>query len=156
MKLTRKAEYAIRAMVDVATHQGSGRVTAKEVAARQDVPPVFLTQVIGELKNSGLLSTSKGAGGGIALNTDPARINVRQIIQAIEGPIALNDCLLGETGCSRKPTCQIHDMWAQAQAKMLSVLDATTLADLISSRDKTSGAIPAAGTKVSNEVEVEV
>jgi Rrf2 family protein len=156
MKLTRKAEYAIRAMVDIASRSGEARVTAKEIALRQDIPPVFLTQVIGELKNSGLLNTTKGAGGGITLGITPARINVREIIEAIEGPIALNDCLMGENGCARKSSCQIHDMWSQAQAKMVSVLESTSLADLISSKKRAADPALGPGTKVSNEVEIEV
>ncbi|PIX51604.1 Rrf2 family transcriptional regulator, partial [Candidatus Aquicultor secundus] len=95
MQLTRRAEYGIRAMVDLAANSESQPVMSKDIAARQDIPVKFLVQIVPDLKSAGLIYTVRGNGGGIYLGKRPVEINLRQIVEAIEGPIALNQCLLG-------------------------------------------------------------
>jgi len=157
MRLTRKAEYAIRAMVDLAANYHTQPVMSKEIAARQDIPANFLIQIIPELKSSGLIHTARGNGGGIYLSKEPSEVSMKDIIEAIEGPIALNQCLAGDNHCSRKPTCPAHVAWNLAQIQMLSVLEATTLSTLTGSMTN-----PARGrssnheNKVGNEVEIEI
>ncbi len=157
MQLTRRAEYGIRAMVDLAANSESQPVMSKDVAVRQDIPIKFLIQIIPDLKSAGLIYTVRGNGGGIYLAKQTAEINLRQIVEAIEGPIALNQCLLGENGCARKPGCSVHDVWRQAQSQMLSVLESTTLARL--AETKKAPQVPRVTDRVlrvSNETEVEV
>ncbi|MEW5705334.1 MAG: Rrf2 family transcriptional regulator [Actinomycetota bacterium] len=157
MNISRKAEYAIRAMVDLAINYEQQPILSKDIAKRQDIPQKFLVQIIPSLKSSGLVSTVRGAGGGIYLGKRPDEINIRQIIEAIEGPIALNHCLIGATGCHRKPTCPIHRTWQSAQDKMLSVLESTTLSRVTDLNKKEQGRQPVGNIgKLGNEIEVEV
>ncbi|MBI4733776.1 MAG: Rrf2 family transcriptional regulator [Rubrobacteridae bacterium] len=130
MQLTRRAEYAIRALLDIAIHQDEQPVMSKQIAARQDIPVKFLFQIIPDLKGAGLIVTTRGNGGGIYLNKRPDEVTIRQIVEAIEGPFAINQCLIGRDSCSRKPACPLHDVWRKAQEGMLSVLESTTLTSL--------------------------
>lgn len=158
MQLTRKAEYAIRTMLDIAVNADEQPLMSKEIAARQDIPPNFLIQIIPELRAAGLIHTVRGSGGGVYLAKKPSEVTLRSIVEAIEGPIALNQCLIGETGCARKTACPVHEVWVLAQQQMLAVLEATTLASLADqarSGQKTR-AKTADGGRLDNEVEVDV
>lgn len=130
MQLTRRAEYAIRALLDLTLHQNEQPVMSKQIAARQDIPIKFLFQIIPELKSAGLIVTTRGNGGGIYMNRRPDNVNIRQIVEAIEGPFAINKCLIGRDSCNRKPSCPLHKVWQDAQESMLAVLESTTLAGL--------------------------
>ncbi|HCH00069.1 MAG: hypothetical protein A2074_05280 [Candidatus Aquicultor primus] len=161
MQLTRRAEYAIRTMLDIASNLDDQPLMSKEIAARQDIPPNFLIQIVPELRSAGLIHTVRGSGGGIYLTKKPSEITLRYIVEAIEGPIALNQCLIGDASCERKPRCPVHEVWALAQKQMLAVLEATTLAGLVDQSQsgkkasKTSAPTDVAG-KINNEVELEV
>jgi Rrf2 family protein len=103
---------------------------SKQIATRQGVPIKFLFQIIPDLKEAGLIVTTRGNGGGIYLNKQPGTITIRRIVEAIEGPFAINQCLIGKDSCDRKPSCPLHNVWRDAQEGMLKVLESTTLADL--------------------------
>ncbi|MCL6472290.1 MAG: Rrf2 family transcriptional regulator [Firmicutes bacterium] len=156
MRLTRKAEYAIRAMVDLATNYNQQPVMSKEIAVRQDIPVKFLIQIIPDLKSSGLIHTSRGNGGGIYLAKKPSEINIKHIVEAIEGPIALNNCLTGDSACSRKQSCSLHKVWRLAQEQMVSVLESTTLAALTLKRIPAADGLTDSNSQVSNETEIDV
>jgi Rrf2 family protein len=131
LQLTRRAEYAIRALLDLALHQDEQPVLSKHIAARQDIPIKFLFQIIPDLREAGLIVTTRGNGGGIYLNKRPDQINIRLIVETVEGPFAINQCLIGLNSCARKPTCALHKVWQEAQKSMVSVLESTTLAGLV-------------------------
>ncbi len=157
MQLTRKAEYAIRAMVDLATNYHRQPVMSKDIAARQDIPEKFLVQIIPDLKNTGLIHTVRGNSGGIYLGKRPPEINLRQIVEAIEGPIAINHCLAGDDSCSRRPGCAIYKVWQKAQGQMLAVLESTSLATLaVSKMPPAEAQMPEGAGRVSNEIEIDV
>src|SRR3990172_2717006 len=157
MQLTRRAEYAIRAMFDVTLNAGERPIMSKEIAARQDIPVKFLNQIIPELKSAGLLYTVRGNRGGIGLSRSADAISVRQIVEAIEGPIALTLCLSASDGCVRADACPVHEMWQEAQEKMVTVLETTTLARLAGTA-ATDRPIPhqEERTRLGNEIEIEV
>lgn len=125
MKLTMQGEYAIRAMLELASEYGNGLISAKELASRQEIPPVFLTKILSTLTKAGLIVSQRGSQGGIRLAKEPSSITVQTVIEAVEGPFRLNMCL-GETGtCGRKPECKVHKMWYRAQDAMLKELSIT-------------------------------
>lgn len=156
MQLTRRAEYAIRAMVDLAANGESQPVMSKDIAARQGIPIKFLVQIIPDLKSAGLIYTVRGNGGGVYLSKRPEEVTLKQLVEAIEGPIALNQCLLGENGCARKSGCSIHEVWRTAQSQMLAVLESTTLARLTETKKApaTSHVVEDA-IRISNETGIE-
>lgn len=129
--ISRGAEYAIRAMLDVAAAEGGVRETTREVAEHQGIPKVFLPKIVQRLVQAGLLRAHRGPAGGIALSRPPDQINMRQIIEAMDGPIALNTCLLLPGECPRESICPVHEIWVKTQDDLLSGLESITLSKLV-------------------------
>ncbi len=136
MQLTRRGEYAIRAMYDLAIYEGGGTTYSKEIARRQQIPPKYIAQIILDLSRAGLVHTNRGAHGGVRLARSADEISLRVIIEAIEGPISLNICLLREGECEKEDDCPIHEIWVKVQGDMLNTLTGTTLTALKSSHDE--------------------
>ncbi len=130
--ISRGAEYAIRAMLDIAAAEGRAQETTKEVAEHQGIPRVFLPKIVQRLVQAGLLRAHRGPAGGIALSRPPGEINMRQIIEAMDGPIALNTCLILPSECPRQSICPIHEVWVTTQQGLLTSLESITLAHLVS------------------------
>jgi Rrf2 family protein len=128
--ISRGAEYAIRAMLDVAMVESGALETTKEVAEHQGIPKVFLPKIVQRLVQAGLLRAHRGPAGGIALSRPPKEINLRQIIEAMDGPIALNTCLILPSECLRLSICPIHEMWQETQQSLITMLESITLAQL--------------------------
>ncbi|MCL5987216.1 MAG: Rrf2 family transcriptional regulator [Actinobacteria bacterium] len=136
MQLTRRGEYAMRAMYDLAMHEEDGITYSREIAKRQQIPPKYIAQIILDLSRSGLVHTNRGAHGGVRLAKSSDDISLKDIVEAIEGPISLNICLLREGGCEKEDDCPIHEVWVKIQGDMLRTLASTTLTALKSSHDK--------------------
>ncbi len=133
MQLTSRTEYAVRAMIDLARLEG-GQATAKEIAKRQDIPPKFLPQIMVDLSRAGLVQGTRGSGGGVRLAVDPAKVTVRRIVDAIEGPMALYACLEDGGVCRRQGRCEVQHVWAWAQSRFLRALEEFTLYDIATGR----------------------
>jgi Rrf2 family transcriptional regulator, iron-sulfur cluster assembly transcription factor len=130
MQLSRRADYGIRAMLDVASFPPENMVLTREIADRQGIPHVFLTKIVAQLVRDGLLRAYRGASGGLALGRPAAEISLRDIIESTDGPIALNRCVVDPGSCSRQPRCPGHEVWCQAQRDLVGLLDSMTLARL--------------------------
>ncbi|MEW6233592.1 MAG: Rrf2 family transcriptional regulator [Chloroflexota bacterium] len=130
MELSRRGDYAVRAMLDVATRPVDRMTVTKEIALRQDIPPVFLTKIVSSLSQAGLLRTYRGVAGGVALGKPADQISLLQIIEAVDGPIYINRCLIRPGECDRDRTCPAHELWVQAQGELLGLLANKSLADL--------------------------
>ncbi|MBA7597678.1 putative HTH-type transcriptional regulator [subsurface metagenome] len=130
MILSRSAAYAVRAMIDIATEADGGVARTREVARRQEIPPVFLTKIIQRLAQAGFLEAHRGAHGGVRLARPAAEITLRQIIEVMAGPLFMNYCLFQPGECPREKTCPVRDVWLEAQEKLLETLGSCTLAHL--------------------------
>lgn len=130
MEITRKAEYAISALLDLALLPSGEFTLSKDIAKRQGIPPNFLPQIMASLSRHGWVEATRGAGGGVRLSIDPAEVTLQAVIEIMEGPIAINKCLVGEGACQNQCLCPLHNVWAKAQFAMLGVLGNTTIADL--------------------------
>jgi Rrf2 family protein len=129
--ISRGAEYAIRAMLDVAATEGGEVARTRQVAEHQGIPKVFLPKIVQRLVQAGLLRAHRGPAGGIALSRPPDQINMRQIIEAMDGPIALNTCLILPGECPRESICPVHEIWVKTQDDLLSGLESITLSKLV-------------------------
>lgn len=130
MKLTRGGEYGIRGVLYLAK-QEEGRVSMLSAIAKdQDVPPRFLAKIFQALAKAGLVKSHRGAKGGFSLARPAAEITIRDVIEAIEGPIHLNVCLVADGECTRDQICPIHAVWEEAQDSMLGVLAKKSFAEL--------------------------
>jgi Rrf2 family protein len=130
VEITRQADYAVRAMVYLAELPLDGRVATASISRAEDVPLPFLTKVISRLATAGLVVTSRGMGGGVSLARSPDKITLLQVVEAVDGPIVLNYCLLRPGTCEQEPYCAAHDVWADIQTRFVQELDAVTIAEL--------------------------
>jgi Rrf2 family protein len=130
MQITRQADYAVRAVLHLARN-GETRTATSVIAEEQKIPPSFLAKIISQLSIAGLLHTSRGARGGVTLARDPKEITLLEVIEAIDGPIQLNECV-GETGvCTFDANCPLRPVWCEAQEELVGRLKGTNFADML-------------------------
>jgi Rrf2 family protein len=127
--LGRKGDYSVRAVLDLARHGGARR-KAREIAGEMDIPLRYLTQILASLVQHGLLAAVAGPTGGYTLARPPQDISLLEVVEAAEGPITLEQCVLRGGPCSWQDSCPVHIPWARAQAAMATQLAATSFADL--------------------------
>ncbi len=138
MKLTRGGEYGIRGVLYLA-QQNDGKVSMlSAIAKTQDVPPRFLAKIFQALAKAGVVKSHRGAKGGFSLARPANEITIRDVIEAVEGPVLLNVCLTGPGECTRDEICPMHAIWSEAQEKMMSVLASSNFADLARAAAKLS------------------
>jgi len=131
MQLTRAGEYAIKSLLYLASQEMDARVMASEVAIAADIPINFVRKILESLAKTGLVRSYRGAGGGFILGRAPEEITLRDILEAVEGPLALNQCLQ-PSGCPSKPHCPVSAVWLEAQQAVEEVLGRHNLAELLS------------------------
>lgn len=130
MQLTLKGDYAVRVMVDLAGQPRGASVKTWELGRRTAVPRAYLSKIIQVLAHAGLVRTRRGTRGGIALLAEPRAITLRQVIEAVEGPIYLNRCLIRPGQCPRDSFCPVHPVWARIQEIVVRELDSVRIKDL--------------------------
>ncbi|MSM41218.1 MAG: Rrf2 family transcriptional regulator [Geobacter sp.] len=131
MRLSTKARYAVRAMVDLAIYSNGRPVTLKEIAGREEIPLSYLEQLFFRLKCVRLVESVRGPGGGYLLARDGSEITVGEIIAGVEeqlNPVACLDS--GAAECSRMPACVTYSVWKGLGERIHSFLDSIRLADL--------------------------
>lgn len=128
MQITRQADYAIRAVRYLSKQQSlekqnpENRVSTSTVAKAMKIPPSFLAKIISQLSIAGLLTTSRGARGGVKLARDPQEISLLDVVEAIDGPILLNECVGSNKPCSFEKDCLVHPIWLEVQQSLVSRL----------------------------------
>jgi len=130
MQLTRAADYAVRAMMHLATLPQGTRVNIGELARASEAPNHFMSKVLQQLVHGGLVVSRRGENGGFELAMPPEEISMLRVVEAIEGRFALNNCLASDTACLRSEWCAAHDVWAEAQGAMVQVLANASIARL--------------------------
>jgi Rrf2 family transcriptional regulator, cysteine metabolism repressor len=130
MKLSTRARYGLRAVVDLAVHQGEGLVPLRDIALRQEISLAYLEQLISPLIAAGLVRSTRGTRGGVSLAKLPAEIRLSEVVRALEGSIAPVECINKPGLCHRSPDCVSRDVWKGMMEAMVQVLDSMTLQDL--------------------------
>lgn len=132
MQITRQADYALRAMLYLARNNSKDSKAATSVIAEeQEIPPSFLAKIISQLSIANLIKTSRGASGGVKLKRDSSDITLLDVVEAIDGPITLNECTQNPDICTFGDTCPLHSVWCEAQAELVNKLRDTTFEKLI-------------------------
>ncbi len=135
MQITRQADYAVRAVLYLARLGQNERAATSQVAQEQRIPPSFLAKIISQLSIAGLLHTSRGARGGVTLARQPEEITLLEVIEAIDGPILLNECV-GETEtCTYDNHCPLRTVWCEAQNDLVARLRGTNFSQLLEKRE---------------------
>ena len=127
--LGRKGDYSVRAVLDLARHNGDRR-KAREIASEMDIPHRYLTQILANLVQQGVLTAVAGPTGGYVLARPPEDITLLEVVEAAEGSIGLEQCVLRGGPCSWETSCPVHIPWARAQTALAEQLAATTFADI--------------------------
>lgn len=145
MQLTRAADYAVRVMVHLTTLPQNERALLPDLAKATGAPESFLSKVLQSLCRAGLVASRRGQAGGFEA-LDPGRqASMREVIEAIDGPILLNVCLISGKSCQRKSICPAHPVWDKAQAAMLDVLNSSIIADLAAAQSSQSRSVTVDG-----------
>jgi Rrf2 family protein len=140
MQLTRAADYGIRVMIHLASLKEDGRVSLPAAADATGAPESFLSKVMQALSRAGLISSRRGQAGGFEISQKGRAASMREVIEAIDGPICLNLCVMSGRSCRRKAACPAHPIWEQAQRAMLDVLAGASIAVLAALPQRAAGA----------------
>lgn len=136
MKLSTRGKYGLYAMYYLAQHAGEGPQSLQSVA-KTGVPKQYLEQLLGHLRRAGLVDTVRGAQGGYHLAKRPEDVTMRDIIDALEGPVALSECALDSFSCGKACDCRVRKVWSNLTDGINGVLSAVTLGDML--RDSIGG-----------------
>lgn len=131
MKLSTRGRYGTRALLDLALHQGQGRILLKDIAQRQQISLRYLEHLIAPLIAGGMVRSARGAKGGVSLARHPKDIRLSEAIQLLEGSIALVACINNPGICDRSGSCATRDIWGEMKQAIDEVLESTTLQDLV-------------------------
>jgi Rrf2 family transcriptional regulator, iron-sulfur cluster assembly transcription factor len=131
-KISRKTEYAIRGMIYLAKQPRDQFVMIKEITKATKTSPVFLAKIFQGLSNANLVVSSRGAVGGFKLSRKPEHITLRDILEATEGPVIMNLCVIDNRSCGFSKTCSAHVAWKRLRNSMNVILEDVTLKEIAS------------------------
>jgi Rrf2 family protein len=148
MRISAKADYAVRAMVELAASAGEKPVKAERLATAQDIPLNFLENILGELRHAGLVRSHRGAEGGFRLAKDAADISVADVIRAVEGPLASVRGAPPEESQYNGASEALLRVWIAVRANLRNVVEQVTVADVA------SGKLPKSIDKLADDPEM--
>ena len=133
MRISRKAEYALRALVAIARQPRSWQI--QELSTRENIPVKFLEQILLSLRHAGLLNSKRGVGGGYSLRKSPSEITLGEVIRILDGPIALVPCAAEQQGeectCPDRQNCAVRLMMTDIRRDLAAMLDTRTIDDML-------------------------
>ena len=132
MWISRRTDYATRALVALARDEGEGPVKIQELAERTDTPISILEQVLPQLRSAGIVRSERGPSGGYRLNHAPADITLERVVRILQGPLAPISCATRHAPepCSMLAGCALNETWAEVRDATIAILERTTFADL--------------------------
>ncbi len=131
MQITRQADYAVRAMVYLAQLPPNEKAATGKIAKDKSIPPSFLAKIVSQLSVAGLLQTSRGARGGVSLAKPAEEISLLDVVEAIDGPILLNDCVGEGNACDYDDSCPLKPVWCDAQKILLEHLSKANFSQFV-------------------------
>jgi Rrf2 family protein len=126
MQITHQADYAIRTIYYLARLNPDQKASTRQIAREYQIPASFLTKIISQLSVAGIIRTARGASGGISLSQPPDKITMLDVLEAIDGPVALNECLNDADSCPFSGNCVLHRFWSDASEELIGRLRSTT------------------------------
>lgn len=145
MRLTRAGEYAVRCMLYLSSQQ-RGVVSRKQVSQAMEIPNQFLGKIAQQLARAGFIEIVQGARGGYRLVADPRTLTLLDVVEAVVGPIFLNDCVIRPESCNRSNACAVHRVWQKARDQLRNTLREATFTDLLQDPCSTALGREAAGS----------
>ena len=140
LELSRKSDYALRAVIYLARLPPDRYGRVSEIAKAKDIPQAFLAQILPLLANRGVVKSQQGAHGGYALARAANEITFLEVIESVEGPVRLNKCVEGQhDDCTILDDCEMLHVWNQAQSQMVGFLTSVTMAQMLSAPHHRTG-----------------
>ena len=130
MQITRATEYAVRCVLHLVMEPPDRVVPRREIAAAREIPEQFLGKIAQRLARAGIVRIRQGARGGYELAIPPERLTLLDVVEAAEGAIILNNCVLEPKVCSRSCVCSAHRVWTAARKQLRATLSGVTFAEL--------------------------
>lgn len=130
MKISMRGDYAIRALVELTHHYGTGPVQSAQIAARQSIPEPYLDQLLTVLRKAGFIRSARGPQGGHELAHLPEDIHLDEVVIALEGSLSPIGCVEEGAGCPRTAGCVQREVWERVAQGTKEILQATSIADL--------------------------
>ena len=134
--IRRNTDYALRMTVELAGRSGNGPVATKQISDRQDIPYQLACKLLQRLNKAGIVRSALGPAGGFILSKNPSKITVRRVVEAVQGPVRLNRCLLDKKLCRLSRNCTISPELGRLQKKINAFLDGLTLRQLSVAKTK--------------------
>jgi Rrf2 family iron-sulfur cluster assembly transcriptional regulator len=132
LELTKRGDYAVRAMLALARGSGNGLLSARRISDAMAIPARFLPQVLGDLQRAGLVEAAPGRAGGYRLARAADQISLLDVIEAVEGDSRRQSCVLRGGPCGKDGTCDVHDTFFQGQEALRSHFARSMLSSLAS------------------------
>ena len=130
LRINRRTDYAVRVMLALAKRPEGARISTRAVQDEMQVPHAFLQRIVADLSKKGLLHTFPGPNGGLQLARFAKSITLRDIYEAIEGPLLISDCLWSPGECPLDSGCPVHPRWRRMQAMIVHEMEGVTLEQL--------------------------
>jgi FeS assembly SUF system regulator len=131
LRITKLTDYGIVLLVQLANGEKQGNQNARTMAEATSLPLPVVSKILKSLAQGGLLTSQRGAKGGYTLARRPEDVNVAEIIDALEGPIALMECSVGPGHCDQETCCPVRDPWQRINQAILETLNHVTLRELV-------------------------
>jgi len=131
LKLSTRARYGTRALLDLARHGGEKPVQLKDIAGRQNISLHYLEHIIAPLVGAGIIRSTRGVRGGLRLTRHPKDVKLIEVIQLLEGSITPVDCISNPETCDRADICVTRDVWCEMKKAIDTALESVTLQDLL-------------------------
>jgi Rrf2 family cysteine metabolism transcriptional repressor len=139
MKISTKIRYGARAMLELASHYGEGPIELKEIARKENISLKYLEQVINPLRASGLVKSIRGSKGGYSLAKPPSEICLYDVVETLEGPLNLLECLHDAKVCQKVPSCVTRDIWKEVSEAISKIFYSVTLEDMVNRKREKDG-----------------
>lgn len=133
MKLSKKGEYALMAMIMLSMNYGKGTVQTREIADQENIPVKFLEQILLELKKAGILESKRGSKGGYRMIKDPKDVSLAYVIRIIDGPLAPINCVsqMAHVKCPKEKTCGLYKTMLDVRNAISGILEGVSFQDII-------------------------
>ena len=131
MKLSTRARYGTRALLDLARYQRENPVQLKDIARRQNISLHYLEHIIAPLVGSGIIKSTRGAQGGLRLTRHPEELKLSEVFHLLEGTTTPVDCISSPESCERSHVCVTREVWSEMKQAIDEKLNSITLQDLV-------------------------
>jgi len=131
MKISTKIRYGTRAMLELACRYGEGPIELREIAKRENISLKYLEQVIVPLRTAGLVKSARGSKGGYSLAKHPSEIYLKDLVETLDGPLNLIECLKDPKACQKVPYCITRDIWKEVSEAIDGIFHSVTLEEMV-------------------------